>query len=151
MAKKLYKCTICKKEYIKYNSLQKVCSVPCSIEYAKKKEDKDWKKRKRKMKEALKINGTLIVLDLFQGEGLRDALTNVLAILAHLVLSSIKNGRLREAHELRKAWDEHGQSDSYLTLSHIRQVCASILPGARVRKHLLWRYSITWKKPGASG
>lgn len=100
-----------------------------------------------KMKIALRVNGTLVVLDLFQAEGLRDVLTNTLAIPVNLVLRLVKNGRLRETRRLREAWAEHGQSDSYLTLSHIRQVCASTLPGARVRKHLLWRYSITWRKP----
>ena len=100
-----------------------------------------------RMKIALRVNGTLVVLDLFQAEGLRGAFTNMLAILVNLVLHLIRNGRLRETRRLREAWAEHGQRDSYLTLSHIRQVCASILPGARVRKHLLWRYSITWGKP----
>ena len=100
------------------------------------------------MKEALKINGTLIILDLFQPEGLSDALTSTLAAPANIILRLVKTGRLREPREVRKAWAEHGRSDSYLTLSQIRQVCASVLPGAKVRKHLLWRYSITWKKNG---
>jgi ubiquinone/menaquinone biosynthesis C-methylase UbiE len=100
-----------------------------------------------KMKIALRVNGTLVVLDLFQAEGLRDALANALAIPVNLVLGLVKNGRLRETRRLREAWAEHGQSDSYLTLSHIRQVCVSTLSGAKVRKHLLWRYSITWRKP----
>ena len=48
--------------------------------------------------------------------------------------------------ELRAAWDEHGRHDSYLTLSEIRKTCADILPGASVTRHLLWRYSLVWKK-----
>jgi hypothetical protein len=99
-----------------------------------------------KMKGALKINGTLIILDLFQPEGLSDALTTTLAVPANIMLRLIRTGRLREPGEVREAWAEHGRSDSYLTLSQIRQVCASVLPEAEVRKHLLWRYSITWKK-----
>ncbi len=99
-----------------------------------------------KMKGALKINGTLIVLDLFQVEGLSDVLTSALAVPANIILRLVKTGRLREPRPVRQAWAEHGRSDSYPTLSQIRQVCASVLPGARVRKHLLWRYSIVWKK-----
>jgi ubiquinone/menaquinone biosynthesis C-methylase UbiE len=99
-----------------------------------------------KMKGALKNNGTLIILDLFEAEGPSDALTSTLAVPAHIILRLIKTGHLREPHEVREAWAEHGCSDSYPTLSQIRRVCASVLPGARVRKHLLWRYSITWKK-----
>jgi ubiquinone/menaquinone biosynthesis C-methylase UbiE len=99
-----------------------------------------------KMKGALKINGTLIILDLFQAEGLSDALTSTLAVPANIVLRLVKTGRLREPREVRQAWAEHGRGESYPTLSQVRQVCASVLPGARVRKHLLWRYSIVWKK-----
>ena len=100
-----------------------------------------------KMKEALKINGTLIILDLFQEKGLSDALTSTLATPASIVLRFIKTGHWREPREVREAWAEHGRSDSYPTLSQIRQVCASVLPGAKVRKHLLWRYSIIiWEK-----
>jgi ubiquinone/menaquinone biosynthesis C-methylase UbiE len=99
-----------------------------------------------KMKGALRINGTLAILDLFQAEGLSDALTSSLAVPVSIMLRLIKTGRLREPREVRQAWAEHGRSDSYPTLSQIRQVCASVLPGARVRKHLLWRYSIIWKK-----
>jgi hypothetical protein len=47
---------------------------------------------------------------------------------------------------VRAAWAEHEQYDSYLTLSEIRKACDEILPGALVRKHLLWRYSVVWKK-----
>jgi ubiquinone/menaquinone biosynthesis C-methylase UbiE len=99
-----------------------------------------------KMREALKINGTLIILDLFKAEGPSDVLTSALAVPANIILKWIKAGRLREPREVRQAWAEHGRGDSYPTLSQIRQVCASVLPEASVRKHLLWRYSIVWKK-----
>ena len=99
-----------------------------------------------KMRGALKINGTLIILDLFQAEGPSDVLTSALAVPANIILKLINTGRLREPREVRQAWAEHGRSDSYPTLSQIRQVCASVLPEAKVRKHLLWRYSIIWKK-----
>jgi ubiquinone/menaquinone biosynthesis C-methylase UbiE len=99
-----------------------------------------------RMKGALKINGTLIVLDLFQAEGPSDVLTSVLAVPANIVLKWVKTGRLREPRQVRQAWAEHGRHDSYPTLSQIRRICASVLPGAKIRKHLLWRYSIVWKK-----
>jgi ubiquinone/menaquinone biosynthesis C-methylase UbiE len=99
-----------------------------------------------KMKSTLKANGTLVVLDLFQGEGLPDALTSALAISVSTTLKLIKTGRVRPSREEREAWAEHGQRDSYLTLSQAREICKGILPGSQVRKHLLWRYSIIWKK-----
>jgi hypothetical protein len=47
---------------------------------------------------------------------------------------------------LREAWEEHGRGDTYASLNQVRQVCAGLLPGAKIKKHLLWRYSIVWKK-----
>lgn len=99
-----------------------------------------------KMRDALRANGTLIVLDLFQGAGLADVLTDLLAVPVSAGLNLLKNGRLRAPRQVRAAWAEHGRNDVYLPLSQIRQICAVALPGARVKKHLLWRYSIVWKK-----
>jgi hypothetical protein len=47
---------------------------------------------------------------------------------------------------VRAAWAEHEQYDVYPTLSEAREACAQILPGASVRRHLLWRYSVIWRK-----
>lgn len=103
-----------------------------------------------KMKSALKANGTLLVLDLFQGEGLPDVLRSALAVPVNATLQLIKTGRIRPSRAEREAWAEHGQRDVYLTLSQVRKICANILPGAQVRKHLLWRYSIIWKQTAKS-
>lgn len=100
-----------------------------------------------KMKMALKDNGVLVILDLYQEEGPADKLTSALAVPINMALMPIKNGRLKESQELREIWNEHGKIDSYLTLSRIHQMCKSIIPGARVKRHLFWRYSIVWKKP----
>ena len=98
------------------------------------------------MKRSLKVGGALLILDLFQGEGLPDLLVSAMALPVHVALRLVKHGRLREPAEVRAAWAEHGRHDSYLTLSEIRKTCADILPGASVTRHLLWRYSIIWKK-----
>jgi len=97
-----------------------------------------------KIKPALKADGTLAVLDLFKKEGAADSLIAACALPVSAGLRLIKSGRLREPAEARAAWVEHGRSDVYLSLAQVRRVCASLLPGAQVRKHLLWRYSIVW-------
>jgi len=101
-----------------------------------------------KMKRSLTPNGVLLVLDLFRGEGLSNVLASMLAMPAAATLTLIKRGRLREPAKVRAAWAAHGRHDSYLSLSEIRGTCDSILPGAVVTRHLLWRYSIVWRKPG---
>lgn len=35
------------------------------------------------------------------------------------------------------------------TYTEIRQLAARTLPGLRYRRHILWRYSLIWKKPAA--
>lgn len=99
-----------------------------------------------KMRTALRPGGTLIILDIWRSERISNALTSLLAVPTNVAIKLARNGRLRESHEFREAWAEHCRHDSYLTLSEVRRACTDILPGAHVRKHLFWRYSITWTK-----
>jgi hypothetical protein len=48
--------------------------------------------------------------------------------------------------QFRITWAAHSPHDSYLTLSELRRLCATTLPGATVCPHLFWRYSIVWRK-----
>jgi ubiquinone/menaquinone biosynthesis C-methylase UbiE len=107
-----------------------------------------------KLKAALKPGGVLLVLDLFESErnlltaaGMVDTFLNLVAMGVSVSLRLIHNGRLKPPREVRAAWDAHGQHDTYPTMSEIRTLCAEILPGAEIKKHLLWRYSIIWRKP----
>ena len=107
-----------------------------------------------KLKAALKPGGVLIVLDLFEAErnlltaaGLLDTFLNLVAMGVSVSLRLIQNGRLKPPREVRAAWAAHEQHDSYPKMSEIRELCAEILPRAKIKKHLLWRYSIVWQKP----
>ena len=99
-----------------------------------------------KLKRSLKAGGVLLVLDLFQPEGLLDAAANALALPLSLGLRLVRQGRLLPPRRVRRAWAEHGRHDTYLTLAQVREVCAEMLPGALVTRHLLWRYSVVWRK-----
>lgn len=99
-----------------------------------------------KMKSALKPGGFLLALDLFQSDGLFDLIASALAVPVNCGLRFIHHGRLRAPRAVRAVWAEHERHDSFLTFAQVRQLCAEILPRAKVRKHLLWRYSIIWKK-----
>ena len=70
-----------------------------------------------------------------------------MAVPASRLLRLRHTSRLGDPPELRRAWEEHGRSDRYLTLAEVRRVCGRVLPGASVRRHLLWRYSVVWRKP----
>lgn len=101
-----------------------------------------------RMRGALRPGGTLLVLDLYQADSLVERLSSVPAVPAAVFLRLLHTGRLREPPAVRAAWAAHGVHDSYPTLAGIRMACAEILPGAQVRRHLLWRYSLVWRAGG---
>ncbi|MEO8433783.1 MAG: class I SAM-dependent methyltransferase [Pyrinomonadaceae bacterium] len=99
-----------------------------------------------RMKDALQPGGVLVVLDLFEPEGLSDTLRNSLAVPLSVGLRVLHDGRVLPPRELRDAFAEHARHDTYTTFSQVREMCADILPGARLKKHFFWRYSIVWRK-----
>jgi ubiquinone/menaquinone biosynthesis C-methylase UbiE len=102
----------------------------------------------QRMARALRVGGTLLILDLFQATGVSELLTNLAAVPVNLVLGLLKNGRLREPRAVREAWAEHGWHDTYPSLDEMRRICRDVLPGAQIKRHLLWRYSLVWRKMG---
>ncbi len=99
------------------------------------------------MARLLKAGGTLAILDLCESEGLKDLFRDTAAVPVSMALRLVKMGQLREPREVRAAWADHGRHDTYPTFSEVRQVAQRMLPGAQVRRHLLWRCSIIWRKP----
>jgi len=100
----------------------------------------------QKIRRALKPGGMLTILDLYQPQGLGDLLSSVISVPLHLAIRLTKTGGMRQSAAAREAWRRHAPNDHYLTLREIRQICAASLPGARVRRHLMWRYSVIWRK-----
>ena len=100
----------------------------------------------RKIKKMLRVGGTFIGLDLFRIEGMSDVFTSAVAFPTNAALTFIKTGRLRQSRETRRAWAEHAKTDSYLTVTEVREASASLLPGVEVKKHLFWRYSMIWNR-----
>src|SRR6267378_4419292 len=91
-----------------------------------------------KMKAALKPEGVLLILDLFEPErnlvkpaGFFDSvIVNALAIPLSVGLRLIHHGRLLPSRAARDAWAAHERHDIYPTMDEVRAVCAEILPGA---------------------
>ncbi|MGI8911639.1 MAG: class I SAM-dependent methyltransferase [Rubrobacteraceae bacterium] len=103
----------------------------------------------RKMGGALRPGGTLLVLDLFRARSAADYIVGAAGFPAGKAIRLAKTGALSAggSPELRRAWEEHGETDAYPTLAEVREACKEKLPGAKVRRHLLWRYSVVWLKP----
>jgi SAM-dependent methyltransferase len=100
-----------------------------------------------RLRAALRPGGVLLILDLVSDEGPLDLARSALAVPANVALRLLHTGRLRDPKPVREAWEEHGRGETYLRLSEVREICRELLPGAEVRRHLLWRYSIAWRKP----
>ena len=100
-----------------------------------------------KMGQWLKAGGTLAILDLFEPQGPGDFFRGVVAAPVAMVLRLVKTGRLRISHKAHEAWAAHGRHETYSTVPTLRRICEQVLPGAQVKQHMLWRYSIIWKKP----
>lgn len=98
------------------------------------------------MRDALTPGGILVVLDLVESSGLVERMVDVVGFAVSGALRLIHNGRLKAPAEVRKAWEQHGQHDSYLTVSEVRALADEILPGAKVTRCLLWRYLLVYQK-----
>lgn len=99
-----------------------------------------------KIRRALKPGGVFVCLDLYRRSSTGELLLDGLAYTASVILTLLKTGRPRPPREVRDAYAEHGRTDTYLTLPEVERICASLMPGATVSRHLFWRYSIVWKK-----
>ena len=100
-----------------------------------------------KIKTALKPGGTLLVLDLFNAKEPGDFLVGAIAFPINILMSMGKAHRSSASQGERLAWNEHSQHDHYLDIPSVRRICREILPGAIIKRHLFWRYSIVWQKP----
>ncbi len=97
---------------------------------------------------AVRPGGTLLLLDLYNAASPLGFAAGAVALPVSALLKLARTGRLRDSDVVRQAWAAHGRHDVYPTLATVRQACATVIPGARVRRHLLYRYSAVWHKPG---
>ena len=104
----------------------------------------------RRLRAALRPGGVLMALDLFAAVTPTDLLASAVSY-PFCALLRLRHGRMPPSRQTRRIWNEHGRRDVYPTMQEVRALCAAELPGAQVRRHLLWRYSIVWKKPHVSG
>lgn len=104
-----------------------------------------------KMKDGLKPNGVLIIHDLVADAGILDKSMSALAYPISVMRRFWETGRIRMSREFREAWAEHGENEVYLTMAEVREMCKKYLPSAQVKRHLLWRYTVVWRKHSTAG
>jgi len=100
-----------------------------------------------KIKDALKPGGVFVLLDLVASSGITERMLDVIGLGVSSGLRLIHNRRLQPPPEVRKAWEQHGKHDHYSTIKQMQTLADEILPGASVKRHLLWRYTLVYRKP----
>ena len=100
-----------------------------------------------KMKELLRPGGVVVIHDMLDQDGAFDWALNVVRLPLNCLARFWRKGRLRERREVRRAWDEHGRHETYLKPKEVLALRDEYLHGALVSLHLLWRYTIVWRKP----
>jgi ubiquinone/menaquinone biosynthesis C-methylase UbiE len=103
-----------------------------------------------KLKPALKPEGVLILHDLLTPAGILDRAADLVRLPVSMARAYVRTGHLRPNQEVRRAWAEHGRNERYLTEAEVAALRDQYLPGAYVKCHLLWRYTLVWRKPAAA-
>ena len=91
------------------------------------------------MAELLRPGGRLLVIGLSANKSLVDWLLSALMIVPGRVSGWIIH-RESTFPGMRVAWPCE-------SLDEIRSIANILLPGARIRRRLYWRYSLMWTKP----
>ncbi|SFR23925.1 Methyltransferase domain-containing protein [Lentzea waywayandensis] len=91
-----------------------------------------------------KPGGTLVVIGLYLTSTRSDHAMEFVTLPANAVVGLVKaiNGTGGKPHDT-----EMPMVMTAPTLPEIRAAAAEIVPGARVRRHLFWRYSMVWHAP----
>jgi 2-polyprenyl-3-methyl-5-hydroxy-6-metoxy-1,4-benzoquinol methylase len=100
-----------------------------------------------RIKSLLRPGGVLILHDLLAAGSLVDRAFDAVRLPLGMAVRFWRTGRFRARREVRRAWIEHGKHESYLKPQEVRAMRDEHLPGGRVRRHLLWRYTLVWQKP----
>ncbi|MEP7021240.1 MAG: class I SAM-dependent methyltransferase [Pseudonocardiales bacterium] len=92
-----------------------------------------------RMAALLRPGGTLSVVSLANNATVADWLISAAGVPTHRVLA------------LRHGYWQHNApiADPTMTWREVRRAAEVTLPGVRWRRHLLWRYSLTWVKPAS--
>lgn len=90
-----------------------------------------------KMASLLRPGGVLAVLGLFREASLTDRAVALVAVPTN-IFYALKRGQYESGARVKLP---------DMSLQEIRARASSLLPGARLRRLLLWRYVLTWQKP----
>ena len=103
-----------------------------------------------RLKQALAPEGVLILHDLLTPSGILDRAADLVRFPVSVGMRCLRTGRLWARRDVRRAWAEHGKAERYLTREEVAAMRDQLLEGGYVKYHLLWRYTLVWRKQGAA-
>ncbi|MEU9192321.1 class I SAM-dependent methyltransferase [Streptomyces hundungensis] len=89
----------------------------------------------------LSPGGTLVVVGLARAQSPGDHLLGVAALVMNVVVAWLKHGGRRAA---RPASMTAATRPATMTFAEIVDEARTVLPGARLRRRLFWRYTLVW-------
>lgn len=97
-----------------------------------------------RLAELTRPGGTLVVIGLYLTATRADKAMELVTLPANAVVGLAKaiNGTGGKPHDT-----EMPMVMTAPTLPEIRAAAAEIVPGARIRRHVFWRYSLVWRAP----
>lgn len=99
----------------------------------------------RRLADRVAPAGKLLVHDLWDLCTLADL---PFALLAQpVMLAQRLRRRARPDPALAAAWAVHSAHDDIRGFTEIRRDALAVLPTARIRRHLMWRWTLEWQRP----
>lgn len=107
----------------------------------------DWESVLLKVRKELKVGGKFLVVDLYEEGHWSDFFYDLVSIPLHRLLKFRYEGRTITTKLEAELWHQHGSGDEYHSIADLKKITAPLMPRARIRKRLLWRYTLAWEKP----
>ncbi|QUH02910.1 class I SAM-dependent methyltransferase [Saccharopolyspora erythraea] len=105
----------------------------------------------RRFRNALAPGGTLVVLGVYRERTAGDRMLSAAAAPANLVVGWLKTrARRRRGETGRPASMTAPTKPASMTFTEITEQARAELPGAVLRRHLFWRYSLVYRAPSAA-
>jgi 2-polyprenyl-3-methyl-5-hydroxy-6-metoxy-1,4-benzoquinol methylase len=100
----------------------------------------------QRLKDLVRKDGRLIIHDLRGNASTIEQVKALIFLLRSTLLRFVRTGNPLGPRAVRRAWDAHGANEKYLTISQVRKMTETHLPGARIYAHWGWRYTVVWDK-----
>src|SRR6266542_1673375 len=89
--------------------------------------------------------GVLLIQDVVTRDGLLNVPINALATIERIIRRKLTGDENPPA--VRNLLNRHGRGEIFLSPLQVSPAYRALLPGARVKHQIEWRYSVIWKRP----